>query len=146
MKNPVTTITGQHAQQRPIRAPHDPPAPPGPQPGSITLPRHAIPPGHEPESQQLSHNLKPDDPLVRSTNTDHRTTPIRLHDGLLTEGTSHRSGQPAGEARMYPMIRQPRSGLPQRRPGSTAAAGHARGPAGDRVPGRAGGTAVTGPA
>jgi hypothetical protein len=109
MNNPVTTIAGQHAQQRPIRAPHDPPGPPGLQPGSITPPRHQIPPRHEPESQQHSHNLKPDDPLVRSANTGHGT-PVHLHDGLLPGTGRHASAQPDGGVRMYPMLRHPRPG------------------------------------
>ncbi len=41
--------------------------------------------------------------------TDHGT-PIHLRDGLLTGNAHHSPGPPAGEARMYPMVRHPRPG------------------------------------
>jgi hypothetical protein len=138
MNNPVTTTAGQHAQQRPTRAPR------APGPAASRCPGTPDPPGHEPESRQ--HNATPDDAASPVNKHRPRPSPICLHDGLLPADTTREPGQPSGEVMTYPMIRHPRPALPQRRPASTAASGHARGPAGDRVPGRAGVTEVTGPA
>jgi GNAT superfamily N-acetyltransferase len=44
---------------------------------------------------------------LRHGYSDHGTSPIRLHDGLLAGSDRH---PPAAEARMYPMTRRPRPG------------------------------------
>jgi len=105
MNNPVTTIAGQHVQQRPIRAPTTHPARPTSSPAASRCPGTQSPPRHEPESQQLSHTTSNQTtPLVRSTNIDYGTT-IHLHDGLLS-ASSHRLA-PGNGTRMYPMVRLP---------------------------------------
>jgi len=47
---------------------------------------------------------------LRHGYTDHGSA-IHLHDGLLTGSDCREPGRPAGEARMYPMVRHPRPGI-----------------------------------
>jgi GNAT superfamily N-acetyltransferase len=66
------------------------------------------------DEQDMTAYLEASDERTRSLYLRHgysdRGTPIHLHDGLLTGSDCREPGRPAGEARMYPMVRHPRPG------------------------------------